>query len=133
MLHKHLQAPAHEAVRHLVVATYDFAKHGGAVGTVTLDDAVLPDNAIITQVWIDVITAPTSGGAATIALTAQSAADLKAATAIASYTGVVAGVPVGTAATAIKLTAERIVTATIATAALTAGKLKVFVEYIQSE
>jgi hypothetical protein len=119
---------------HVIRATYDFAVQGGAIGSVNLKDfdgnaAKLPLGAIIKQVLIDVVTAPTSGGAATIALTAQSAGDLKAATAIASYTGLVAGVPVGSAATMIKLTAERTISATIATAALTGGKINVLIEY----
>lgn len=120
-----------------LMATYDFSVLGGAVGSVNLKDAngmdaKLPENAIILDSLIDVITAPTSGGSATIAFTAQSAGDLKAATAIASYTGLVAGVPVGTAATSIKMTADRTLTATIATAALTAGKINVYVEYVYS-
>jgi hypothetical protein len=119
-------------------AKYDFAVQGGAIGSVNLvdvdgKDAVLPNKAIIKQVIFDVITAPTSGGSATIAFTANSAADMKAALAIASWTGIVAGIPVGTAATSIKLTAQRTLTATIATAALTAGKINVFVEYYISD
>lgn len=132
-IHKHVHVPAHEDHKHLVVATYDFAKHGGAVGDITLDDAVLPDNAIITKVFFDVLTAPTSGGAATVAFKVASAGDLKAATAIASWTGLVDGVPADTAATMIKLSADQLVKATVAVAALTAGKIKVCIEYVQSE
>jgi hypothetical protein len=120
-----------------LVAQYNFATLGGAIGSVSLLDvngnaAVLPTGAVVTSVIIDTITAPTSGGAATIALTSNSAADLKAATAIASYTGLIAGIPVGTAATSIKMTADRTVTATIATAALTAGKINVIINYVLS-
>ena len=50
-----------------------------------------------------------------------------------TLSGVVAGIPVGTAATAIKLTAERTLSVAIATAALTAGKFIVHVEYVVSE
>jgi hypothetical protein len=124
--------------KHVLRALYDFSVSGGAVGAISLLDengkaAVIPNKAIITDSMIDVITAPTSGGSATIALGANTTTDLKAATAIASYTGIVAGVPVGTAATAVKTTADRTVTATIAVAALTAGKFYVMVEYILSE
>ena len=117
---------------------YDFATLGGAIGAVLLRDEenialVLPNKAIITSVYIDVLTAITSGGSATIALGANTTTDLKAATLYSSYTGIVAGTPVGTAATAVKLTADRNLTATIATAALTAGKFYVMVEYIMSE
>jgi hypothetical protein len=124
-----------------LTAVYDFATLGGAVGTVVLRDykdtsqqAQLPDGAIVRDCLIDVVTAPTSGGSATIALgTGQSTTDLKAATAIASYTGLVACVPVGSAATAIKLTADRKPSATIATAALTAGVVNVHISYELSE
>lgn len=124
--------------KHVMRALYDFSVVGGAVSTINLKDedgkdAVVPNKAIITSVFIDTLTAPTSGGAATIALGANSTTDLKAATAIASYTGIIAGVPVGTAATAVKLTNDRTITATVATAALTAGKIYVLIEYILSE
>lgn len=120
-------------------ATYSYAVQGGAsTASINLLDtdgkaAKLPDNAVVKQVLIDVLTAPTSDGSATIALTAQSAGDLKAATAIASITGLVAGVPVGSAATMIKLTAERTVQMSVAVAPLTAGKFNVFIEYYLSD
>lgn len=116
-------------------ATYSFATQGGssAADIALLDSdgkaAILPSGAIIKQVLISTVTAPTSTGSATIALKAQSAGDLKAATAIASYTGLIAGVPVGTAATMFKLTAARTIYATVAVADLTAGVINVFIEY----
>lgn len=121
-----------------LVATYDFAVLGGAVSTVNLkgiygSNVVIPKGAIVTSCIIDVITALTSGGLATVALgTGQAGNDLKAALAFDSYTALVAGVPVGSAATSIKMTADRTMTATIATAALTAGKINVLVEYYVS-
>lgn len=117
-----------DAVGGIAKVQYDFAENGGAVGAILLD-LVLPDNAVIWDGFFDVVTAPTSGGSATIALGLNTATDLKAATAIASYTGIVALVPVGTAAAAVKLTAERQLTLTIATAALTAGKINIFLNY----
>lgn len=115
-------------------AIYDFSVSGGAIGDIALLDsegnaATLPSGAIITKVLVDVITAPTSLGAATVALKAQTAADLLAATAKASVTGLLDGVPVATAATSIKLTADRQVYATVAVAALTAGKINVFINW----
>lgn len=125
---------------------YNFAKTGGAIGTQNLaypnDPSVpgastsmqLPKNALVFGCYIDVITAPTSGGSPTIALsTGQSAGDLKAATAFGSFTGIVACIPVGTAATAIKMTADRTMTVTIATAALTGGVFNVHVQYVLSD
>lgn len=120
----------------LMLATYDFSVLGGAIGTLTLHDiknqpAVLPKGAVITSCIIDVKTAATTSASGTIALsTGQTGADLKAATAAASYTGLVACIPVGSAATAIKLTADSTMTAVIATGAITAGKLTVAVQYI---
>lgn len=112
----------------------------------------LPINAIITNAFYKVTTTFTSAtDAATIALTAQSAGDLKAAIAISNGTNVwdagLAGCLPGSyaertvagdtaildaaskAASYISLTAERELTATVAVEALTAGKLVLFVEY----
>jgi hypothetical protein len=116
---------------------YSFAVDGGAISTITLTTQKglqkLPAGAIVKQVIIDVLTEPTSSGLATVALGANSTTDLLAATAIASLTGRVAGVPVGTAATAVKVTAETGLKVTIAAFALTAGKFNVFVEWYMSE
>lgn len=117
---------------------YDFAVQGGAVGSVNLlqengQACVIPKYAIIQNVLIDVITQGATSASGTMELTAQSAGDLKAALAAASYTGLVAGIPVDTAATAIKMTADRTIVGTIATGALTAGKWYVHVRYIMSD
>lgn len=104
---------------------YDFALHGGAIGTIQLP-LVIPDNAIITECIVDVLTDPASGGAATIALGLNTTTDLLAATAIASVTGIVVA---KAQAAAFKLTAERNLQITIATAALTAGKLGVHLKW----
>ena len=61
---------------------YDFSVLTGAIGSYNLlsTDEVIPDNAIVTNVYIDVITAFTStGGTGTIALTLNTAGDLLAA------------------------------------------------------
>lgn len=112
--------------------TYDFDVHGGAVGSIELP-LELPDNAIIWDGVADVVTAPTSGGSATIALGMNTTTDLKGATAIASWTGLVALIPVGTAASAVKLTAARTLTLTIGTAALTAGLINFFLKYFEGD
>lgn len=121
----------------VMIAQFDFAVQGGAVGTVNLlgldgKAAVLPQNAIIVNSLIDVITPGATAASGTIAITAQSAGDIKAALGAASYTGLVAGIPVGTAATSIKMTADRTLQATIATGAITAGKFNVILHYIYS-
>lgn len=120
-------------------ATFDFAVLGGAVGTYTLrgedgKPVVIPQKAIVVNCLIDVITQGATAASGTIAIgTGQAANDLKAALAAASYTGLVACVPVGSAATSIKMTADRTMTAAIATGAITAGKFNVLVHYIISE
>lgn len=126
---------------HQMRASYDFAAQGGAVSTITLKDtstgasAKLPQGAIIRDCILDVVTAPTPTTSPTPSIaigSGQAANDLKAATGAASYTGLVACVPVGTAATAIKLTADRTMTMAITTTALTAGKFYVIVHYSMS-
>lgn len=124
-------------------AQYDFSVLGGnsltasPAGLVLRDvdnsPAVLPKGAVIRDMLIDVITAPQSGAATTISIGAASSVDLKAATAKGSYTGLVAGIPVGSAATAIKLSANASVKAHIVGAPLTAGKFNVLIHYEMSD
>lgn len=112
----------------------------------------LPDNAVITRAWYDVITTFTTAGAdaGTIALSVQAANDIVAAIAVSAagdvYDAGIRGTKLGTyaldgnalsqiamgaavAGSMLKLTAERELTATVATQALTAGKLVLYVEY----
>lgn len=111
---------------------YDFATHGGAIGDISLGITV-PANMIILDGMLDIVTALTAGGAATFALKLQSTGDVLGATAIASLgLGRKDVVPVGTAATAIKTTAARTLTATVASYALTAGKLYGFLRCARS-
>lgn len=125
--------------RGVIKCQYDFAVLGGAVGSLALLDengnpALLPSKAIITQVYLDIITACVStGNDGTIALNANSAGDLLAAVDADTLSGVAAGIPVGTAGTMVKCTAARQITLAIATHALTAGKFNVFVEFVLSE
>ncbi|EKU98033.1 hypothetical protein Lepto7375DRAFT_7292 [Leptolyngbya sp. PCC 7375] len=105
---------------------YDFSIHGGAVGTLTLP-AEIPDNAIITDAYVDVLVDLTSGGSATVAIGLNTTTDILAATAIASVTGVVVAKQ---GADAFKLTADRKLQVTIATAALTAGKMAIYVKWV---
>lgn len=115
--------------------TYDFSVDGGAVGTITPKATVIiPAGAVIFGGFIQGITLPTSGGGATIAIGLGSGAQvaaLKAATAIATYVAgaTVALIPVFTAASVVKAAADTAITFTIATAALTAGKVQVTVFY----
>jgi hypothetical protein len=119
-----------------MVAVYDFSVLGGAVGSVTLkdldgNDAVLPKGAIIKNGFLRVLTAAASaGGSGTIAFGANTTTDLKTATDADTLSGIVAIIPVGTAATAVALTADRNLQATIATEALTAGKIELHVDFV---
>lgn len=133
-----------EQVRSLRVQ-YDFAKQGGAVGTIILPIpkspgfvgapfGFLPKNSVIVGCYIDVLTAGTTSAGGTIAIsTGQAGADLKAATAAASYTGILACIPTGTAASAIKITADAKPSIAIATGAITAGKFNLIIEYVLSD
>jgi general stress protein CsbA len=111
---------------------------------------ILPLGAIVTGGYIDVKTALTSSGSATISFsTGQGAADLYAATAVATYaanytTAVLAGMGTGAdaaqdtaaelqvlvGASLIEMTANNKVIATVAVAPLTAGKLDLVLEYV---
>jgi len=117
----------------LARATYDFDEHGGAVGDISLE-VDLPDNAIVVRGFGDVITACESeSNDGTIALKANTGNDLLSAVDADTLSGQFELVPVGTAATMVKLTAARTLTLTIATHDLTAGKIIFFLEYVMSE
>lgn len=111
-------------------AKYVFADDGGAQGLITPKQNVLiPDNAIILGTYLNPTIAPV-GASATLAFgtsAGSSASALKAATAITSFTldALVAGVPVMTAASAVKMTAAGYLTMTIATTDLTAGAVEI--------
>ncbi len=125
------------------VVRYDFATQGGATGTINLlkdlanadlaeNRLVLPDNAIIKHVYLDILTAMASaGGTGTIALNSEGAEDLLAAVDADTLSGIAAGIPVNTVATMIKLTAERTVDMTIGAEDLTAGKFDLYVEWLR--
>lgn len=122
-----------------VKATWNYAVQGGAISTINLDgadgkDVTLPSKAIITDCVIDVVTAPSSsGGTGTVALTANSSGDVKAAVDADTLANQVDCIPVGSAATAVKLTAARTLSIEIASEAMTAGKINVWLEYVLSE
>ena len=118
-------------------AEYDFAVDGGAVSTITLRSVpggdtqgnTLPAGSVITGGYLDVETAVLSA-TGTVALAAEAAADVLAATAQAGLTvGRKTVLPGPEGAEAVKTTVVRSVTMTIATAALTAGKFRVVLFY----
>jgi hypothetical protein len=114
---------------------YDFAQDLGAISTITLRaDSPLPLGSVIIGGYIDVQTALTSGGAATVALQAEAANDLQTAITVAgapwSTTGRKAITPVFTAASMIKTTASRAPAMLIAAFTVTAGKFDLVLLYI---
>lgn len=115
-------------------ARYSFAVDGGAVGTIALAGAsVIPLGAVVMATLINVVTVPTSGGAATISVGVEAAADQQAAAAISgapwSTTGWKWATQTFTTAPDVT-TAARDIVAAVATAALTAGVFDVYVFYI---
>lgn len=121
-------------------ATYDFSTAGGAIGTITIPFAdIVPNGAIVTDVKLNSRTIVTSGGAATIALTAGGVT-LKAAETIANSvlnaTGIVDVIRAGNAGSTgtakyvpIVATSSAAIGVTVAVAALTAGVFDIYVYY----
>lgn len=116
------------------VAEYDFAVDGGAVSSIPMRGGAatlgggIPSGAVVTSGYIEVDTPLTSGGAATVAVTAESAGDIQAAAAV-------TGAPWSTTGrkaitfTGAKMTANRTPTVVVAAFALTAGKFRVVLFY----
>jgi hypothetical protein len=113
---------------------YDFAVDGGAVGTIAITAEKIPANAIILGGLVEVDTAVTSGGSATVAVQVEGAGDIVAAAAVSgapwSTTGRKSVVPAFTGATTVKTTAARDISIVVAAAALTAGVVDVYLAYI---
>jgi hypothetical protein len=118
-----------------VKGEYDFAVDGGAVSTITLrGDNQVPAGSVVMGGFIEVDTAVTSGGAATLGVNLEAAGDILAATVVSgapwSTTGRKSVIPVFTGATSVKTTVARSIAVTVAVAALTAGKFRVVLFYV---
>lgn len=128
--------------RRMIRATYDFSVDGGAIGTIASGINV-PDNAIITKCFFDVITTLTSAtDAATFAINLPTDGDLHAAIAISEGTNTfdaglqdcdTKGNDDDSKAAYLKTTGSRDISWVIATEAVTAGKLVLFLEYMVSD
>lgn len=123
----------------VVVGKYSYAVQGGAVGDINLlrdlndstSTVIIPDNAIITKAYVDVLTSGVSASNGNGVLTIQVASDLKATLIASSWTaGILAASVTGPASEMIKLTADRTLKLTIASAVWTAGKFNAYVEYV---
>ena len=108
---------------------YDFSNDAGAVGTLSFG-RMLPEGAVVTRVFSDEQTALTSGGSATLTLKAGSTSLTGAIAFDTGFTATVESQALASSATAIKLSALSELKLTIGTAALTAGKVRFFVEYM---
>ena len=110
-----------------------------AIGDHILDGVTVPRGFVVTRVWYDVVTTFTSAGdLARIGIMAQAAGDLATPLRINNPgnpwdSGVHAGVPADTAATAVKITQNRTVEVRVETEALTAGLLYGVLEGFMSE
>lgn len=88
----------------------------------------IPDNAVVQNVWVDILT---SQSGSSVALKLVNAADLLASTAAGSFTaGLKQGIPdYATISDQIKLSADKTLKATF-NGTTTAGKFNVYVEYV---
>lgn len=119
--------------------TYDFARDGGAVSAIAMKDSLgraakLPDNAVVLSVRQESITDCTSSGAATVALGITGTADkFLVATAYTDASFDVDAVTARNASVPYKAAASDQVLVTIATAALTAGKFNLYIDYFEGD
>src|SRR5690606_27834163 len=112
---------------------YDFAVDGGAVGDIELASEAIPAHALVLGGVLEVDTALTSGGSATVGVTVESAGDIVTAGGIGSAPWSTTGrkdvVPDFSGSAVVKTTAARRVDARIGGAALTAGSFDVILFY----
>lgn len=114
---------------HELVATYDFAVHGGAVGTIPLG-VTMQKGTVIWDGFVRVLTALGSAAAGTASLKVVNSEDLVADAAVSgapwSSTGLKNVIPDGAAAQAIEVTTEGTdISLVITTGALNAGKMEI--------
>jgi len=113
----------------LNVATfeYDFSVDGGAIGAITMRGGEIPSGAKAVQAYINNPTTDiTSGGSATISFGLNAAGDVHAADAIADINaGPIISDQITLAGAPLVMAARKQLIATIAVAALTAGKFTV--------
>lgn len=115
---------------HIAKATYDFSTLGGAIGAIPLG-VTIPANSTIIRSWIYTVT-QVAGATSTVALSCANANDIFSAAAMTSITAgtLTEGVSTGAASAFKPVTTACAITATVATAALTAGKFNVYTEYV---
>jgi hypothetical protein len=117
-------------VLHIAKATYDFSSMGGTIGAISLG-VTIPANSTIIRSWIYTVT-QVAGATSTVALSCANANDIFSAASMTSITAgtITEGVSTGAASAFKPVTTACPITATIATANLTAGKFNVYTEYV---
>lgn len=107
-----------------IVLGYDFASDGGAVGSLDMMEA--DEDYVVTDFYIAVEDALTSGGAATLEVGIAGSDELLTATAVGSFSAgaLVAGTQTGP----VKVSLADLMQLTIGTAALTAGKMTMYMK-----
>lgn len=116
------------------VAEYDFSVDGGSTGDIALRGDSVPSGAVVVDALLQVDTAPTSGGSATVAVKVESAADVNDADAISGAPWSTTGpkrADFTATSTPVAATADRTPTITVGTADLTAGVFTVIVWYVE--
>lgn len=143
-LNNYMGATAHEvqlgglldATHRVVEATYDVSVDEATAGSHELGISI-PDNAIITRSYLDILTRPahangSAGGSLIVEV--ESAADVLAAKHAGTFSvGLLEGLQTGAVSAAIKTSAVRQPKVIVTGDTLTAGKVKVFLEYVVSE
>lgn len=114
---------------------YDFAKDGGAGGTIVLrsNDGPLPPGAVVELGFVDVLTGLTTATAAQGALTVEAANDIVTAAVVSgapwSSTGRKSIIPAATGLTTVKATVARAPSFVISVGTVTAGKFTLTLHY----
>lgn len=110
----------------------DCSKQACAIGGTYNVGILLPAKAILRQVVFNTVTA-VAPSSVSVAWQLLSANDIKTATAASSWTGITAGIQTGAVANMLKTTTATQVQAVISGSTATAGKIKVFADYVISE
>lgn len=122
--------PEFTNARTLERVTYDFAVDGGAVGALDLFTA--GSDVVLKSFHAYVKTAATSGGSATVSIGVTGAATAFVDATAGAVANLTANAVLGSAITPRRLASGSKVLMTIGTAALTAGKIEVVIEYCKA-
>ena len=120
----------HQVHGRVAIFEYDFADLGGVVGDINLNGLAFPGtDFMMDRILVNAITAPTSGGSATIAIVLGGTTVLSATAFDNTLFNNTANLKRITLSAPVKITARTTNKITIATAALTAGRFMLYVPY----